>query len=101
MRTLTIVLVLLAGLAGLAWGEARENHSVEKPTSIPDNRHDPEDRGDSASSGASSPAESLPGGPTDLGKEAEKDEDAYRPKAPARLGPGAPQATKPKVRNLK
>lgn len=100
MRTLTIVLVVLVGLAGLAWGEAREGHSAGKPATIPDNRHDPEDRGDSASSGASSRAESLPGAPTDLGKEAEKEEDAYRPKARARL-PGAPQATKPRVRNLK
>ena len=96
MRRSTLLLLVLSGLAGLAWAEPGDKHPAAKsapiPASIPDNRRDPEERSDSASSGASSPAESLPGGPTDLGKEADKEEDAYRKK---------PQATKPRVRNLK
>ncbi len=96
----TLLLAVLVALAAPAWGEPREKPPTEKAASIPDNRHDPEDRGESASSGASA-RQGAPGAATDLGKEADKEEDAYRPKAPGRLGQRTPQATKPNVRNLR
>jgi hypothetical protein len=94
MRTWVLPLAVLVAVAGPAWAESKDKAPSARTAPLPDNRRDPEDRGESASTGASADRgapEGVRGAPTDLGKDAEKEEDAYR----------KPQATKPKVRNLR
>src|SRR5258706_8777852 len=91
-------LVLLASLAAIVGGLAIAAQPVSDPTPkattggavagrpeparLPPNRRDPEDRSDSASTGASAEsdaaAERSPAGATDLGKEADREDEALR-----------------------
>jgi len=87
MRTLLVSLLAAFSLAAYA-GEEKSPAGAEpaaKPAEaakLPPNRHDPEDRSDSASTGASSEPdaarEGAPAAATDLGKEADKEDEAFR-----------------------
>ena len=94
MRRLALLVILVAAVGAIAIAAQMDDQPAAtgsaKPADapkLPANRHDPEDRkaavDNSASTGASAarlpaPKDGAPARGTDLGKEADKEDDAFR-----------------------
>ena len=89
---LALVVALFALCLSAGGREPEKAPPAARPAptqTLPDNRHDPEDRAESASGGSSAPRAAPEA--TDIGREADKEDEAWRKK----------HQRKPSSRNLR